>query len=254
MKTLLFIAALPSELKVAKTFWKEYKKKSPLQADFLSTWIGNLNMTLELSKKLSSKNYDFVINFWVCGYKETQESCIQVIRSIYAPTKKEILTPVFFEFAPLESILCSEVPVTESSTLWEENLVDMESYSFEKVCEDFRLPRIILKVPVDRVWRETLCFEKQTALRLLSENIDFSKLIEKIEVYLASLEDTYDLSIYTKHYLFTASEVILFKKLFLGFQNLSEESFEDFFLFHKKLWKKDFLQKLGSHIQTLKKI
>jgi nucleoside phosphorylase len=32
-----------------------------------------------------------------------------------------------------------------------EKFVDMESYGFEMVCDSFSLPRIILKVPVDKI-------------------------------------------------------------------------------------------------------
>jgi nucleoside phosphorylase len=62
----------------------------------------------------------------------------------------------------LVSIAASEKPVFDEKDLIQfssnmknknigEKFVDMESYGFEMVCDSFSLPRIILKVPVDKI-------------------------------------------------------------------------------------------------------
>jgi hypothetical protein len=60
----------------------------------------------------------------------------------------------------------------------------MESYGFEFVCDKFNLPRIILKVPVDKIGEETKNFDFEKAKKILIENIDYEKLILKIKEFL----------------------------------------------------------------------
>jgi len=55
------------------------------------------------------------------------------------------------DFLSLESIACSEKIVTDNAILKEENFVDMESYGFEMVCDSFKIPRVLLKIPVDKI-------------------------------------------------------------------------------------------------------
>jgi len=248
-KKILFACALEKELKIAKMYFKKHKPEWIL-IDFLCTGIGNINMTLELSKKLWEKPYDFVVNFWVCGYKDLKEDIIQVVRSVYSPTVKEIITPVFFHFAPLRSIYCSETAVYDSSELWEENYCDMESWAFEKVCENFRVPRIILKVPVDKIGAETLNFNISKALKLLEENIKFKALIQKTETYLWSLSQEIHIDNYLSHYKLTVSEEIIMKKCILKYHSLSQENFNIFFNQHKGLNKKEFLKTLSTSLDT----
>ena len=143
-----------------------------MKIDFFSSGIGNYNTILELTKKLSEKKYDFVINIWVCGYTNIEKpNLIQVARSQNLANKKEILYPIVLEFAPLYSITCSEVAVFVPELLWENNFVDMESYGFEKVCESFQVARISLKIPVDNIGEETKNFDIVRYVQILSQII-----------------------------------------------------------------------------------
>ena len=155
------------------------------------------NLTKFLDEKSQKSDffwYDFIINIWVCWFKKNWElkienwkikdDFIQIWRIFNLTTKKEILVPIFFEFWPIKSIACSENIVYEKNVLWEENYVDMESFAVEFVADKFKIPRIILKVPVDEVWDETKNFDFEKALKLLEGNIDYKLLIEKIREYL----------------------------------------------------------------------
>lgn len=252
-KNILIACALQKELQVAKKYFSQ-KRPENIQVDFVVTGMWNISASIKLTEQLSTKKYDFLLNYGVCGYKESKQDCIQIVRSVYSEAKKEILTPVFFSFAPLTSILCSEVPIDTPATLWEENYVDMESYAIEKVCEHFKTPRLILKVPVDKVWVETQNFDIAKALALLEKNIDFDALISKIQSYLESLPIAADMNKYYEHFHFTVSEKILLEKYVHKLESLSQESFHSFFLEHKHLSKKDFLSHLSEVLSTLSRI
>lgn len=56
----------------------------------------------------------------------------------------------------------------------------MESRGFELVADKFRFPRLIFKVPYDRIGAETLAFDKKKALSLLANNLDYEELIRQI--------------------------------------------------------------------------
>ena len=252
-KKILVAAATHWELRAVKQLWNSQPSKN-MTADFLQTGIGNINSSLHLTQSLSQNSYDFVINIWVCWYSQTQEPLIQIIRSIYHPTGRELLTPVFFEFAPLKSICCSETPITDAHALWDEYYVDMESYAVEKVCEYFAIPRLILKVPIDKVWVETESFDYTSACTTLWENIDIKQLKNSLEKYLSTLSEKYDISTYLSHYHFTASEKIIFEKYFHKYITLSNQDFDTFFTTHKNLEKTNFLQQFSEALTSLSHI
>lgn len=56
----------------------------------------------------------------------------------------------------------------------------MESWGFEWVADHFRLPRLLLKVPYDKVGEETLIFDRTLALSKLAQGINYQDLIQKI--------------------------------------------------------------------------
>ena len=56
----------------------------------------------------------------------------------------------------------------------------MESRGFEWVADHFRLPRLLLKVPCDKVGEETLNFDCTLALSKLAQGINYQDLIQKI--------------------------------------------------------------------------
>lgn len=251
-KKILFTSALPWELKVLKEiFWNQ---PETFRADFLVLWVWCLEATLKLTKKLIETHYDFVINSWICWYKETRHSVIQIARSIYLPTHKELLVPQFLKVAPRVSIICSETPIFESTLLWEENYVDMESYAIEKVCEHFKVARLILKVPYDKIWEETKNFDKNLALKYFKNTLSRLGILSPLNVYLVSHTKTESSEKYHSHLRLTVSEKIIFEKLFQKYQALSPESFEVFFNAHKKLDIKIFLQKLTEACEKLIKL
>lgn len=65
-------------------------------------------------------------------------------------------------------------------TMQDEGFVDMESWGFELVADHFRLPRLLLKVPCDKVGEETQHFDRNLALSKLAQNLDYQALIQKI--------------------------------------------------------------------------
>lgn len=168
--------------------------------------------------------------------------------------KKEICVPVFFEFAKISSIACSEVPVFDPEIIQEENYVDMESYAIEKVCEHFRVPRIILKVPVDKIWYETKNFNIKNAQKLLDEHINFEKLFLMIEKYLEKLPQKSHNKTYYSSHRFTVSEKVILEKYIAKYESLSGENYENFLQKHKSLEKKSFLSTLWETLDTLSKL
>jgi len=250
-KKILFVAAVSQELKVIKNLYKNQPSWN-LKADFLVSWIWNLQTSLNLTKHLSLKKYDFIINIGVCWYKKNNPPLIQIARTLYAPTRKEAIVPIFFKHTLLTSIYCSEVPVYDESLIGEEEYVDMESYSIEKVCEHFRIPRIILKTPSDKIGSETKNFDVKKACKQLDESLDIKSLLDHIQIYLNSLPEKHSLEKYFQHYSFSQSEKIIFEKYFYSYTTLSISKFETFFTENKSLPKKEFLAKLSEGLSYIK--
>ena len=280
MKQVLFVVATAWELKVIK---QEIKKHSfhNMKVYFLLSWIWDYSTILELYKDINNKNYDFIVNIWVCGYSGQAQGIaptennvganlcvhpvIQISRIKNIANNKELIVPVFFKFEKLESIACSEKVIYSSEEIGNEKFVDMESYGVEFVCEKMDIPRIILKVPVDKIWEETKNFDFEKAKRLLAENIDYKKLWENIWEYLekndkkrneylksssygANIHSLQALEKYNNYYKMTFAEKLIFEKLYNKYSVLIEdewgEKFDIFFEKNKKLNKKDFFEVL----------
>lgn len=252
-KNILILCALEKEIQVAKKLLWSYKNKN-INIDFFVHGIWNINTSIYLTKKLSQTRYDFVLNYGVCWHRDSPRDLIQVIRSFYLPGKKEVCVPVFIQYAPLSGILCSEEPISQKQDMQSELYVDMESYAIEKVCESFKIPRLILKVPVDNVWEETLSFNSEHACKLLEKNIDFHDLILRIETYLWSLPKKPDTEKYEVLFAFTVSEKVILQKYIQKFLMLSSENIEDFVWEHAQGDKKTFLKSLENHIYNLWKL
>ena len=105
---------------------------------------------------------------------------MQVGRIINASTNKESIVPIPQLLAPVSCCFCSETPVFEKILNEENYVVDMESRAIDYVAQKFQIPRIILKIPVDLVGEETKNFDREKALEILEENIDWKKMIEMI--------------------------------------------------------------------------
>lgn len=181
---LLICAATPWELKTVKTEIKNLNLKQNLNIHYLCTGIGNYETIFSLTKFLTEQKESdfFLVNIGICGYwnlGEEADHLIQVGRIKNYSTGKELLPPLPIRFAPIKTIRSSETVLTEIK-LQEEWFVDMESRGVELVADKFRLPRLFLKVPFDRVWEETKNFDREKACKMLAEKIDYKGLIETL--------------------------------------------------------------------------
>lgn len=240
MYKILFTSALPWELKTVKSIIKTFK--SNIKIDYLSTWIWNYKTILNLSKHLTQNNYDFIVNVGICGFIE-KSNPFQVARIFNISNSKELLVPIPFKFLSLDSISCSENIVYDKKELQDENYVDMESYWFELVCDDFKIPRIIIKAPFDEIWsKETISFDKNQALDKLKQ-IDFEKLIEKIVEFLDKYKKKdHNFDKYYSHYNLTFAEKLIFQKIYFRYAGLIWKDFDNFFEKNCGLAKKEFLK------------
>ena len=206
MKILLCYATA-WEWKIIKEQIKNLKLKINLDITYLCTWMGMYETIFNLTKVLNNQTFDIVLNIWVCGYLNEKKDWIQVARTVNINTGKELIVPIFAEFGNLESIGCSDVvvrkyPTLDPSPLYGEgissplykvesgaeggvryklstiNYIDMESWAIEYVCDKFRVPRVILKVPVDKIGEEE--FDREKGRELLRNKLDYEMIIKKL--------------------------------------------------------------------------
>lgn len=147
---LLICAALAAELKVAKAC----RTKKGVQ--FLCTWVGNYRTIFSLTNYLSTRpEVDEVLFVGVCGWHETKQEIVQVANVINAHTGKEIILPIYKQYAPLVTVLSSETPIHNIDQMWPYHFVDMESRWVALVTEQFRVPCTILRIPIDEIGTES---------------------------------------------------------------------------------------------------
>ena len=180
---LLICCGTPWELKTVKTQIKNLKLKQKLAIHYLCTGIGNYETIFTLTKFLTEQEDSdfFLVNIGICGYwnrGEQPEKLIQIGRIKNRTTEKELLPPLPIRFAKIESIRSSEKPILEGKE--EYGFGEMESRGIELVADKFRLPRLFLKVPFDRVGEETKTFDREKACQMLAENIDYQTLLEQL--------------------------------------------------------------------------
>ena len=255
MYKILIVWALSQEVNVIKHEIKKIGLKN-IKTSFLTTWIGNYNLILNLTRFLEkNRDFNFVINIGVCWYKDDNKDLLQIARVFNLSNNKELIIPNLFDFGQLSSIACSEKIIYDSDSLDWEIYVDMESYGFEKALDSFALPRIILKVPIDKIWDETKNFDFDKASLLLQNNINYKLLFEKIESYLEnkllSQKNAHENPIFEKYknyFWFTFSENEIFKKLYYRYSALINDDFNVYFENNKELGKKDFLKKMNSYL------
>ena len=123
----------------------------------------------------------FLVNIGICGYwnhGKQPEKLIQIGRIKNRTTEKELLPPLPIRFAKIESVRSSEKPILEGKGAY--GFGEMESRGIELVADKFRLPRLFLKVPFDRVGEETETFDREKACQMLAENIDYQTLLEQL--------------------------------------------------------------------------
>jgi len=192
MKILLCYATA-WEWKIIKEQIKNLNLKINLDITYLCTWMWMYETIFNLTKVLNNQDFDIVLNIGVCGYINERKypdwpghGRIQVARTVNLTTNKELIVPIFVELGSLESIGCSEKII---NVKWEIinyklqtiNYIDMESWAIEYVCDKFRIPRVILKIPVDKIGEEE--FNKRKGEILLAENLNYWKMIERLMNY-----------------------------------------------------------------------
>jgi len=256
MYKILIVWALSQEINPIKEEIKKLELRN-VKTSFLTTWMGNYNMILNLTRFLENNDFDLIVNIWVCGYKKYYNDFIQIWRIYNLVNKKELIIPKIIDFWKFESIACSEAPIYKEKKLWDENYIDMESYGFEKVCDSFSIPRIILKIPVDKIWEETKKFDFKKAEKYLRENINYKELFDKIIIYLENHfniwkgkykvhNDIFDT--YNEKFNFTFSENEIFKRLYYRYISLVNKDFNFYYEENKDENKKKFLKWLEKYL------
>jgi len=240
MDNILFVTALGEELKYIKKKIKQLKIPS-LKIDFFTTWMWNYNTILHLTKYLSEKEYDFIVNIGSAWYfwKKDVKDIYQIARVKNLSNNKEELVPINLKLSNLTTCISSEIPVSSIENIWIQDnfyLVDMESYGFELVWNYFNIPRLILKIPVDEIWEK---FNSNIFIDKV-ENIDFKYILENIKKYLDNLPKKDDLTDYFDYFKFTFTEKLIFERLYYKYQALYW-NFDSFFAQYKELDKKKFL-------------
>lgn len=244
MYKILVVCALSWELKLIK---KKIKNVNIywINIDFFTTWMWNYNTILNLTKFLEKNDYDFVLNIWSSWYFKLKNfNNIYLINRIFnLSNNKELLTPILFdnifEFA---SVYCDEKPIKEVkfNDLNDNVLLDMESFGFETVMNSFKIPRVLLKIPVDKVWEE---FDKKVFENNVN-NINYNQILKKIKNYLWNQQKDKNLQFFYDYFYFTFTEKQIFKKLYFKYKALLSNDFMCFFDENKNLDKKTFLKKL----------
>jgi hypothetical protein len=227
----------------------------------------NYKTIMNLWLHLVKQKYDFIVNIGVCWWannnlspnplpfsqKEGKEKIIQISGIKNISNNKELISPIFLEFTKIKSIACSEKIIFDSNLLKGEKFVDMESYWFEMICDKFNIPRIILKIPVDKIWEETKKFDFWKAKIYLKENINYSELLENIKKYLKQtlpeLSHLEEKEYKVKNeilnlYKWTFTEKIIIEKEINRFLVLELWNLDNFLKENRELEKKEFFKKL----------
>ena len=185
---LLFCCSSPWELKAVKNSIKSLKLKQSLDISYLCTWLGSYETLFSLTKFFCEQQQNIrdllLVSIGFCLYYSIdweKDPNIQIWRIINMLTKKEELPPIPFEFSSIKTIYSSEIIWTELLSE-EEYYIDKESWSIEFVCNKFRIPRIFLKIPYDKIWKETT-INKDIGSELLANNIDYAKLVKQLLNY-----------------------------------------------------------------------
>lgn len=239
MKILVAVAH-SNELKIIKAEIKDLNLIW-FNISFLQTWVGNYETIYNLAKKLEKESFDFLLNIGICWYINENNWLIQAARIKNLASNKELLVPICFQFTQLVSIWSSEIPVKNLGENADYNFIDMESYWIEFIGNKYQIPRIILKLPSDKIWEELdLEIIKSSCQELW--NIDYIKLFSQIQSYLELniAEENFD---YIKEkYRFTFSEFEIIKKQIKKYEALSNASFRDFFDENCSLGKLEFMR------------
>gem|GEM_PF-838644 len=148
-----------------------------------------------------------VVNIGVCGRKKhISTQWVQIYRIQHLGNKKEALCPIYTDIFPLQSIGCSDTIITHEADMYEETLVDMESFGIHFVCQKEKIPFLILKKPFDVVSPDSKHIQKETIIREV-ESIPMDMIWEKIEQFLDTLPPRMvDISPFIEKYRLTWSQ------------------------------------------------
>lgn len=248
-KNILFVCALPIELKIVKEVVKSLNLID-FKIDFLISWVWSYNVIYSIKDYLTKNDKpDFLINIWVCWVidKTIFNDFFQVYRIKNSSNNKEILTPIYVKHLPLKSILSSEKVITNKNELLEENFVDMESFWIDFICTKEKIPFIIIKKVFDEVWEKSKDVNLEDIKSDL-EKFNYKDLILSVWEWLEKNKKTIILDeellkFYKDYFRFTFSEFEKFKKNYNKLLAYKKD-FKAFFEENKKLSKKDFLDNL----------
>ena len=192
---ILVVAAMPSELKVIKEWIKSANVRENLNIGFLCCGIWNYETISTLEHYLTNNSEPiFIWNIWICGYwnpnNEKKSDPIQISNVINIHTEKEMIIPPFVQIAPFKTCFSSENVVLEKPvfkkeiwTINNEMYFDMESWWIEFIASKYKLPRLILKIPFDFIWDETVWLEKMKQVEYiwnLLKNLAYHDYLQKI--------------------------------------------------------------------------
>lgn len=145
----LIAAALPWELKIAKEYWGSSK-----DVLYLCTWMGSAQTIFSLTASIVSRpEISEIVFFGICGYVWEVPALVQIANTQHTSAKKEYILPQQTLYAPLVTILTSDMPLHDPMILlkWWYRYVDMESWGVALVADKLQLPCTILRVPYDEV-------------------------------------------------------------------------------------------------------
>lgn len=250
MYKILIISAHSQELSNIKTVIKNLDL--PIKIDFAITWVGNYETVYSLTKILEHKQYDFVVNIWVCWFVWKKLKLIQVWAVYNLANKKELIIPICFEFEKIDKIITLDYQAQKLEDIEWFNYVDMESYWIELVLSKYNIPRIILKKPADEVWKHFNLSIIKEACEDLSR-INYNKLLNDIIKYLETIPRKKSRDFIKSTYKFSFQEFEILKKKIDKYEILSETNFQYFFEKNKNIEKNKFLIILEKEIINLTK-
>ncbi len=241
---ILVVAALPIEMKTLKRIFKSYSI-AEVSFSFLRTWVWNYQTLYELQRYLWNNSVDFILNIGVCGKNshETSPHMFHVSRIKNFSNNRESLPHQYIPYENLQSIGCSEKIITDSSDMWEESYVDMESYAIDFIAKKYSLAYSIFKIPFDTVWATSISVVTQEIAKTIDSQ-EYLSIIHDIRDWCKdNRQEIPDWEKYKQHFWFTFTQTEILKKWYYKFRAYGKD-FDSFFHEHQHIPKKDFLEKM----------
>ncbi|EKE30248.1 MAG: hypothetical protein ACD_2C00017G0005 [uncultured bacterium (gcode 4)] len=241
---ILFCAAHPNELKSIRSV-SDIRDFKDIRLEFLHLWIWIPETVFSLTKYLEKNEIDFLVNIWICWKINDSTELLQIWRVVNS-VGKELIVPVPFEFAPLSSIICLDAMARNPDDLKWEDYADMESFWVEFISSKYQIPRIILKLPADKIWN---AFDKDLLKTKCEElwNIDYMKLISEIIKFTNNRIKPQNTDYIKENYRFTFQEFEQMKFRINKYEALTKGQFKDFFEQNNHLKKDEFIRLLENN-------